>query len=141
MSLNAKIEREVIVHCNWLLFGLVGLSFMLEGGRQESFLIGLIGVASIVFGFIGHFIANYVFEQGFTKGEVALGLGTFAGGTTTLVLSWMLAGLSDGGFTIGLALLAVLVVGFFVYVATRYGVRGAFTKFDVVPTSRQRRSK
>ncbi len=127
--------------CNWAVFGLVGLGFLLEGDAQENYLIGLIGVFSIVSGFVGHIVINTFYKQNFTLGETALGLGVFAVTALIFLVSWVTSILSVLGFYIGLTLLTVLVVGFLAYVFARYGVRGAFDRFDVIPTSRAGRKK
>jgi len=132
---DKKTDRAVFVFCNWLVFGLIGLGFTLEGGTRGDFIIGLIGIAGVIAGFVGHMVINHVYSTSFTLGEVALGLVLFALGSVVFILLWMIGGLSMAAFQIGLLLLAVLIVGFFAYVATRYGVSGAFKKFDVTGTS------
>ena len=135
MEADKTNERAVLVFCNWLVFGLIGLGFLLEGGARENVLIGMIGIIGIIAGFVVHIIINHISSTGFTLGEVALGLVLFALGAVTFILSWIIGAMPLVAFRIGLLLLAVLVVGFLVYVATRYGVAGAFRKFDVIGTS------
>ena len=135
MERDKNIERSIFVFCNWLVFGLIGIGFMLEGGVRGDFLIGLIGVAGVAGGFVGHMIINKGFSSNFSVGEVAIGLALFAGGSIAFIVTWLTGQLSQEGFFIGLAMLAVLVVGFFAYVTTRYGLGGAFKKFDVVAAS------
>tara|TARA_R110002126_G_scaffold48195_3_gene134436 strand:+ start:4761 stop:5186 length:426 start_codon:yes stop_codon:yes gene_type:complete len=135
LSPTAKIEREVVVFSNWTIFGLVGLGFLLEGSTSDSFLVGTIGILAIIAGFSGHLIANHVFEQTFSKGEIALGLAVFALATLAFILTWLIAGLSQTTFLIGVATFFVTVVGLFVYLITRYGVGGAFRKFDVTSSA------
>lgn len=135
MDRNNTIERGIFVFCNWLVFGLIGIGFTLEGGAREDFLISLIGIVGIAGGFISHLIINKVFETNFTPGEIALALGLFALGSITFILAWATGQVSQNAFLNGVALIAVLVAGFFAYVTTRYGLGGAFRKFDVVSTS------
>ena len=135
METEKKNERAVLVFCNWLVFGLIGLGFLLEGGSRENFLIGVIGIVGIIAGFVVHIIINHISSTGFTMGEVALGLALFAFGAVTFILSWIIGAMSLVAFQIGLLQLAILVIGFLAYVATRYGVAGAFRKFDVIGTS------
>jgi hypothetical protein len=129
------IDRAIFVFCNWLVFGLIGLGFTLEGGARADFLVGLIGIAGVVAGFAGHMVINQIYSTSFTLGEVTLGLVLFALGSVVFILLSAFGELSSVAFQIGLTLFAILVVGFFAYVATRYGVSGAFKKFDVIPTS------
>ena len=135
MEADKTNERAVLVFCNWLVFGLIGLGFLLEGGARENVLIGMIGIIGIIAGFVVHIIINHISSTGFTLGEVALGLVLFALGAVKFILSWIIGAMPLVAFRIGLLLLAVLVVGFLVYVATSYGVAGAFRKFDVIGTS------
>jgi len=132
---DKRLDRAVFVFCNWLVFGLIGLGFTLEGSTRGDLIIGLIGIAGVVAGFVGHMVINQAYSTSFTMGEVALGLVLFALGSVVFILSWMIGALSLAGFQIGLTLLAVLVGGFFAYVVTRYGVGGAFKKFDVIGAS------
>ena len=125
----------MLVFCNCLVFGLIGLGFLLEGGSRENFLIGVIGIVGIIAGFVVHIIINHISSTGFTMGEVALGLALFAFGAVTFILSWIIGAMSLVAFQIGLLQLAILVIGFLAYVATRYGVAVAFRKFDVIGTS------
>ena len=136
LSREKKVERGIIVFCNWAVFGLVGLGFLLEGGVKDTYIIGLIGILAIVLGFVGHIIINSVFGEGFTVGETALGLGMFATLVVIFIVSWFMSALSTTAFNIGLSLLAVLVLGFVVYLSTRYGIKGAFQRFDATSSSR-----
>ncbi len=131
--MEQKVERGIVVFCNWAVFGFIGLGFLLEGGARDSFPVGLIGVAGIAAGFGGHVIINSLYRQPFTLGETALGLGLFVTVVLVFVAGWLGGELTVTEIYIGLTLLAVLVVGFLVYVTTRYGVRGAFNRFDVTP--------
>lgn len=135
MEPDKIIDRAIFVFCNWLVFGLIGLGFTLEGGARADFLVGLIGIAGVVAGFAGHMVINQIYSTSFTLGEVTLGLVLFALGSVVFILLSAFGELSSVAFQIGLTLFAILVVGFFAYVATRYGVSGAFKKFDVIPTS------
>lgn len=135
MERNNIIERGIFVFCNWLVFGLICIGFTLEGGARGDFLVGLIGIAGIVGGFVCHVIINKAFSSTFTVGEVTLGLGLFALGSLAFILSWITGQLSYAAFLNGLTLLAVMVLGFLAYVTTRHGLGGAFKKFDVVASS------
>ena len=58
MEPDKRIDRAIFVFCNWLAFGLIGLGFTLEGGARADFLVGLIGIAGVVAGFVGHMVIN-----------------------------------------------------------------------------------
>ena len=60
LETEKKNERAVLVFCNWLVFGLIGLGFLLEGGSRENFLIGVIGIVGIIAGFVVHIIINHI---------------------------------------------------------------------------------
>ena len=132
MRQNTKIDREILVHCNWIVSGTTGLGFMLEGSVRSNYFIGLMGCIIIIAGFVGHLIVNYIFERNFTIGEVALGMGLFVIGALIFIWFSLGDGLSEIGFFIWLTLFALLTFGSLVYLVTRYGAGGAFRKFDVV---------
>lgn len=129
MSSEKQVERGIIVFSNWAVFGFVGLGFLLEGVTRDEFAVSLIGVAGIAGGFIGHLVINFAFKQPFTSGETSLGLAVFGLTVLVFLLGWMFAGLSDADVFTGLTLISVLLLGFFAYVATRYGVKGSFSTF------------
>ncbi|MEP3231988.1 MAG: hypothetical protein ABJO30_04100 [Hyphomicrobiales bacterium] len=141
MSLTTKIEREVAVMSCWTVFGILGLGFLLEGGVRDNFLVGVFGIGAFVVGFLCHLVANYVFKQSFSKGEVALGLGVFVTSTIVFIVGWLSGSLSETSFFIGLTALSIIVAGFIVNLTTRYGVSGAFHKFDVSAKSHSRHRK
>jgi hypothetical protein len=141
LSNDRKLERTIIVFCNWAVFGFIGLGLLLDGLARDNYLFGFAGVVGIVAGFVGHMVINRVFGLVFTKGETALGLVVFSTSVITFVLSWLIVGHSNIDFYIGLTLFATVVTGFFVYVSTRYGIRGAFTRFDAIPSARSRWKK
>jgi hypothetical protein len=141
LNKEKNVERGIIVFCNWAVFGLVGLGFLLEGGARDVYLIGLVGVVGIISGLAGHIIINRVYGQGFSFNETALGLGMFATLLIIFIVSWAFAALSRTVIELGLTLLATLVMGFVVYVSTRYGLRGAFNRFDATSGSRLERKE
>jgi len=141
LDTEQKVERGIVVFCSWAVFGFIGLGFLLEGGARDSLLTGLVGVAGLVAGFVAHMIINFVFAQPFSLGETALGLGLFALGVLGFIAGWLDGALSRTDFYIGLSLLAVLVVGFLIYVTTRHGVRGAFDRFDVTRAMQSERKE
>ena len=138
MEQHSRAERGALVFCNWLVFGLVGIGFLFEGGARDHFTLGAIGVAAIMVGFVGHIIINHVSNTSFSTGETALGLGLFALGSVLFVIAWISRSLTNQDFQIGLLLFASLLVGFLAYIMTRYGVAGAFRTFDVAPSATKR---
>lgn len=130
---NTKIDHEILIHCNWIVLGTIGLGFILEGSVRSNYFIGLLGGIIIIAGFVGHLILNHIFKRNFTTGEIALGLGLFTIGALIFIWFSLNDGLSESGFFIWLTLFALLTLGSLVYLLTRYGVGGAFKKFDVVP--------
>lgn len=129
--IETRTERSVVVFANWAVFGFVGLGFITEGFARDNYLIGLIGIAGIVLGLVGHVVLNGVFNSSFTSGETALGLTLFGSVVLVFVLGWLFRGYSAQDFYIGLTLFALLVAGFVIYLATRFGLRGAFSQFHL----------
>lgn len=127
--IETRTERSIVVFSNWAVFGFVGMGFVTEGFALDNYLVGLVGIAGIALGFVGHLVLNRVFDSGFTPGETALGLTLFGGVVLVFVLGWLFIGYSQQDFFIGLTLFCMLVAGFVIYLATRYGLRGAFSYF------------
>ncbi|WP_114011573.1 hypothetical protein [Cohaesibacter intestini] len=122
-------ERDLLVHANWAVLGLCGTAFLLEGFATDSFLLSLVGICVIVAGFIAHMVINAIAGTAFSSGETALGMGLFGIAILVFIAAWLQGALSMSDYWSGLALFAVLTVGLPVYMATRYGLRGAFSHF------------
>ncbi|MGV8988915.1 MAG: hypothetical protein ACOH2H_21915 [Cypionkella sp.] len=133
MPTPPKVERGILVFSVWAVLGFLGLGFLLEGFAQDSYLVSLVGTGLIAATFVGHIIINDLFAQGFTQGETALGLGAFGVLVLTFVLGWLSGQMSTTDFYSGLTLFGMLVLGFLSYLATRYGLRGAFSRFHFQP--------
>jgi hypothetical protein len=131
MSSYPNVERGILVFSIWGVFGVLGLGFLLEGFTRSAYFIALLGIGLIVVGFVAHIIVNAVFDQGFTNGETALGIGTLGVLALVFVLAWAEGGMPEENFYAGLTFFGVIVSGFIAYLVTRYGLRGAFSRFHV----------
>jgi hypothetical protein len=129
MATPHKTERGILVFAIWAVLGFAGLGFVLEGFARDSYLISLLGTGLLAAAFIAHIIVNAVFAQGFEPGEAALGIGVFGLLAGVFIVSWFGGALSMADFHAGLTLFGGLVAGFLAYLSTRYGLRGAFSRF------------
>ena len=141
MATPARIERGILVFSIWAALGLLGLGFWLEGMARDAMGVSFLGIGLMVAAFVAHIIVNAVFRQGFTKGEAALGIGLYGLMALIYVGARLDGALSASGALSGLALFGVLGFGFLFYLATRHGVRGAFSRFhgSTAPAWKQRR--
>ncbi len=128
-------DRKLLVFCIWSVLGFLGMGFILEGLSRDSYLAGLLGVCTIVAAFIGHIIVNYLNKQGFEPGETALGLGLFGLICLLFVVGWIVSETSQTDYYIAITLFAVLSIGMIAYLSSRYGMRQAFSRFHIKPTS------
>jgi hypothetical protein len=135
MTAPPKTDRAILVFAIWAVLGFLGLGFMLEGIARDSYLVAVAGIGLIVASFVVHIIVNAVFNQGFTPGETALGIGVFGVLAAVFITSWLARGLSMADFYAGLTLFGALALGFLAYLMTRYGLRGAFSHFHLKPAS------
>jgi len=131
MSTPPKVERGILVCSIWVILGFLGLGFLLEGFARNAYLMSLLGIALIMASFVAHIIVNAVFGQGFTSGETVLGISAFGVFAVVFIAGWLEGSMSMADFYAGLTLFGVLVVGFMTYLATRYGLRGAFSRFHI----------
>ena len=125
-----QLERRLAVVANWALFGSFGLGLIQSGGADGRSVLGLIGFALIIVGFIAQVIINRIFGGGFTSGEIALGFSAFGVALIGFVARWLF----DPGFTaadavIGLAGFAAIIASFIAYIVLRYGLKGSFSMF------------
>jgi hypothetical protein len=135
MSTATSAERTVLVFCIWASLGFLGAAGLLEGFSRDSLPIALVGLFGICAAFIAHIVVNALFGQGFTRGEVALGIGGFGLLAALFVAAWVAGDLSTADYLSGLAAFAALAVGFLVYLSARYGLRGAFSRFHLPAAS------
>lgn len=129
MSTRASAERTVLVFCIWAGPGFLGAGGLVEGFVRDSLPIALLGIVGICAAFVAHIVVNAWFGQGFSRAEVALGIGGFGLFAALFVSAWAAGELSPTDYLSGLAAFATLVAGFIVYLSTRYGMRGAFSRF------------
>ena len=130
MPNDSDLDSRFAVLTSWGLWGSFGLGFVLTGFRSGLLGFGLAGFALLAAGFVSHVIVNRVYGRTFTDGEIASALGLFGLAVLGFVISWLLdPGLDRTSVTLALTGCTVGVAGFFAYVATRYGLRGAFSMF------------
>lgn len=129
MAAMTIIERRILVFSIWGVLGLLGLGFLLEGFSRDIYAVSLIGIALIVAAFLAHIIVNAVFDQPFAMGETALGIGGFGVLALLFIVGWLRSELSMADYYSGITLFGVLMAGFIAYLATRYGLRSAFSRF------------
>jgi hypothetical protein len=125
-----QTERRLAVVANWGLFGSFGLGLIQSGIGSGGIVIGLLGFALILVGFIAQMIINQVYGYGFTPGEVAFGFVGFGVAVLGFVASWIFdptCGTSD--IVIGLSGFAAIIIAFLVYLVTKYGLKGSFSMF------------
>lgn len=125
------VERTLLVYANWAVFGLGGLCFLMEGFARDSYFVALAGTVMILAGVIGHLIINAIWRTAFTTGEATLGVGIFALAALTFIGAWATGALSQADYWSGLTLFGLLALGLPVYLATRYGFRGAFAQIGI----------
>lgn len=141
MRTPAAPERSILIFAIWAVLGFVGLGFVLEGMARELYVACGIGLAVIVAAFAAHIVVNFVFRQGFTRGEAALGIGVYGLLALVFVLASIGGRLGQVGYASGLAMFGVIAVGFIVYLATRHGLRGAFSQFHINSPSAKETSR
>lgn len=125
------VERSLLVFAVWAAIGSIGLLMIVEGFQQDHYLIALMGIVCVIATFVAHIIVNAIYGTGFSNGETALALTSFGILVLVFVLSVLAGGTSAVDFYIGLTLFGSLVSGFLIYLVTRHGLRGAFSKFHV----------
>mgnify|MGYP006431592289 CR=1 FL=1 len=107
------IERSVLVFSTWT--NRYGTAFA--------------GILLVMAAFVTHVVINTLYRTGYTAGETALGLATFGVVALLMVVGFATGQLDERDFLTCLSLVGVLVVGFISYLATRYGLRGAYSTF------------
>lgn len=131
MSKPAMVERDLLVFSIWAVLGFGGLALVLEGFSRDSYFVSLAGTIAIVAGFVAHIVVNAIFSTGFRPGEAALGISAFGALALAFIGGWAVGGLSPADYWSGLTLFAMLAFGLPAYLSTRYGLRGAFSRFHV----------
>jgi hypothetical protein len=131
MATPISIERNLLVFIIWACLGFLGLGIILEGFSRDTWVISAMGVTLIVLAFSAHIVVNGVFDTGFTRGETALGMGCYGLLGLTFIFGAFTGKLSMSDLYSGLILFGVLALGLIVYLATRHGLRGAFSQFHI----------
>ena len=98
-------------------------------------MIGLVGFACFVAGFISHVIINRIFSTGFTTPQVSLALLAFV----VAVLGFIFQSVSDPSFgeknvLVGLVGFSAIIACFVVYIMINYGIRGSYAMIDQLNT-------
>jgi hypothetical protein len=141
MRTPAAPERSILIFAIWAVLGFLGLGFVLEGMVRESVVACGIGLVLILAAFAAHIVVNFVFGQGFSRGEAALGIGVYGLLALVFVLAWASGGMAPVAYGSGLAMFGIVGVGFIVYLATRHGLRGAFSQFHIQAPSAKEPSR
>lgn len=126
---NPVMERSVLVFTTWAALGMVSLSLFLEGVELDNYWVELSGTLFLVLGFCAHMVINAIYRTGYTAGETALGLTSFAVIALLVVIGFITGQLDEHDFLACLTLFIVLLLGFLSYLITRYGLRGAYSAF------------
>ena len=126
-----SVERDLLVFAIWSVSGVAGLAFLIEGFANDSYYIALVGIAIVVAGFIAHMIVNAVLRTSFGAGETVLGIGVFGILALSFIAGWARGALSEQDYWSGLTFFAVIGTGLPIYLATRHGMRGAFSHFHI----------
>jgi len=123
------VEHGIAVFANWGVFGVIAVGFLMEGITREAYLLSLVGVAATVAGFVGHLLVNTWFGLTFSRAEGGLGLAALGLVALVFTVSWLASGLAVTTVWTGLTLIAALIATGFLYLATRFGVRDAFSQY------------
>lgn len=125
-------EQRLAVLTSWGLFGAFSLAIVATGFRADDILVSAAGYLVLVAGFVSHLIINRIYDIGFRSGEIAAGISAFGLAAVSFMAFWAF----DPNFTTqdmlsGLLGLAVAAACFVVYLATRFGLKGAFSMFHI----------
>lgn len=141
MTPSPNVERGILVFSIWAVPGIAGLCLVLEGFSRDSYLISLFGIGLLIATFLAHIIVNAIFGQGFTPGETVLGIGSFGVLALVFLFGSVRGALSMSDFYAGITLFGSLAAGLLVYLSTRYGLRGAFSKFHAATAPVRERTR
>jgi hypothetical protein len=123
-------EHRLAVLTNWALFAPLSLGTVATAFRADSVVMAGAGYAMLVAGAISHLVINRIYRRDFRPGEVATAISLFGVAVLAFLAAWIFPpGLTPIGVAIGLGGLAVVVVGFVVYLVARHGMTGAFSMF------------
>lgn len=134
---SPNIDRGILIFSIWAVLGFLGLGIVLEGFKRDLWWVSTIGIAGIILAFIAHIIVNGIFDTGFSRGETALGIGSYGLLGLVFILATVEGGMSQADYYSGLTFFGLLALGFLAYLSTRHGLRGAFSRFHHKTTSGQ----
>jgi len=131
MSPFALQEHRLAIMTSWALWAGFGLCAILSGFSRVDPVIGLVGFACFVGGFVSHVIINRIFSTGFTTPQVSLAMLAFV----VAVLGFTAQALFDPSFgekniLVGLVGFSAIIACFVVYVMINYGIRGSYAMID-----------
>lgn len=128
-----RLERHCLVVPIWMAFVFCAATLLHHGYLTGSWRSILSGFAAIIVGFLGHVIANAVLRVDFTSQEVALGLVAYCVGLVSFgVATLFVADFAPGVFLATAGGFIAIFLAVLFYMATAFGVRRAFSSFDVI---------
>lgn len=132
MATIRETEKRLAVMTNWAMFAPFGLCLILSGSAGGQWLVSLGGFAAFVLGFIAHVIINAIYRTTFSQGEIVVGFIGFGVTVLCFIVSWLTTPtLAAGDVIAGIAGFAALIACFVVYLITKFGLKGAFSKFHI----------
>lgn len=125
-------EHRLAVLTSWGLFGSFSLGVVLTGFRADQIAIIGAGYLLLAAGFISHLVINRIYAMPFRAGEIATAISLFGVAALSLIANWAFdPGFSETDVQGGILGLAVVLFGFITYLATRFGLRGAFSMYHI----------
>jgi hypothetical protein len=130
MATVRETERKLAIITSWGVAGSFGLSCIMSGFNQNQLALGLLGFALLIAAFVAHLIIGSMFGLMFDTGEVIVGFILFGIGLVAFAASWIFDPRFDSvDVAMGLAGFAAIIACFFVYLVTRFGLKGSFSMF------------
>lgn len=130
MTDEKATEHLLAVVTLWGGFGAFSFALVLSGFHDSDVVMGLLGFAAVIAGFVGHVIVNSVYGRAFSQLQVAFGMGTFCVAVLCFMAAWLATpGFGVAGIAIGLGGFAAMVAAFLIYLVSKHGMRGAFSMF------------
>lgn len=126
-----NVDRGILVFSIWGSLGFLGLGLFLEGMAHDVWAVSAAGVAVILTALGAHVVVNAVHGTGFTRGEAALGVGTYGVLGFVFIVGALQGDMTMADYYAGLTLFGTLAAGFLAYLVTRHGLRGAFSQFHM----------
>lgn len=125
-------EHRLAVLTSWGLFGSFSLAIVATGFRSDLIAVAAAGYLVFVAGFVSHLVINRIYGLDFRRGEVASAVILFGVAAAGFMAYWA----ADPDFTqtdvlIGILGIGLIAAGFVVYLATRFGMKGAFSMFHI----------